>query len=58
MGDGLTDEELAAIQRIEARLVDIMEDTYAPIDAVGVLLVEEEIEVLRTVVSLFEKADG
>lgn len=47
MGDSLTDEELAAIQRIEARLTDIAEDTY---DAAGVLLVEEELEVLRELV--------
>lgn len=57
MADSLTDEELAAIQRIEARLVDIVEDTYAPIDAVGVLLLEEELEVLRELVRRLQ-ADG
>lgn len=57
MGDDLTDEELAVIQRIEARLADIVEDTYAPVDAAGVLLVEEELEVLRALVRRLQ-ADG
>ncbi len=54
---GLTDDELAALRRIETRLEADLEE-YGDTDKPSVALVEEEVELVRYLIGRFEGGES